>query len=116
MAGQNVWIKSGKLQNLLNNDTPVTGNVTGGWVYKDSPISSFQGIVTGSGSITATITIQVSNDGINAVNTSAGVITLSGTAPQSDGFITSNAPWKYVRAVVTGATGTITQVQVWMGV
>jgi hypothetical protein len=116
MAGQNVWVKSGRVFNLLNNDTPITGNTTGGWIYKDSPISSFQGIVTGSGTVAAIITIQVSNDGVNAVNTSAGVISLSGTAPQSDGFITSNAPWKYVRAVVTGASGTITGIQVWMGV
>src|ERR1700756_921962 len=81
--------------------------------YKVGPYSSFQAILTGTGAVTATIVIQVSND--DTFNTSPstmswcqtplGTITLSGTNSVSDGF-TSNATWKYVRAQVTAISGT----------
>lgn len=116
MSGSNVWIKSGTVRNLLGtNDVGVTVTGTGTWRYKDSPNATFQGVVTGTGAVTATINIEYSNDGINAISTTGGTITLSGTTSSSDGF-TSSSPWKFVRANVTTLTGTGATAQVWMGV
>lgn len=100
----NVFVKSGRVLDILP-ESGTTTNVTGSWYFKDAPNAGIQAILTGTGALTATVTIQVSNDGINPCATSAGVITLSGTGAQSDGFATS-AAWKYIRAVVSNLTGT----------
>jgi len=113
--GNNVWVKSGTVRNMYA-EPGITATTTGAWLYKDSPNTTFQGIVSGTGAVTATVVIDVSNDGINAVATPAGTITLSGTTTSSDGFLTSNSPWKYVRARVTAISGTGATVQVYMGV
>lgn len=109
----NVWLKSGKVYNMLGVGVTTTG--VGTSIYKDSPYSTFQGIVTGTGAVTATINIEVSNDGVNWVVTPMGTIVLSGTTSVSDGF-TSAAPWKYIRANVTAISGTGAIAQVLMGV
>lgn len=115
---QNVWVKSGKIYNLTpetNYTSGVTSTGAQPWVYKDSPYSTFQATVTGTGAVTASINIEVSNDGVNAVATPMGTISLSGTTSASDGFTTA-APWKYVRANVTAISGTGATVVVKMGV
>lgn len=114
MAGSNVWLKSGKVYNLLGDGVLVTG--AGNAVYKDSPHATFQATVVGTGAVTATVDIEVSNDGTYWADTAAGTITLSGTTSHSDGFTTTSAPWKYVRANVTAVTGTGATVTVSMGV
>lgn len=110
----NVWVKSGRVYNLFT-EPGVTTTSTGAALYKDSPYSTFQGNVTGTGAVTATIVIDCSNDAVNWVATPLGTITLSGTTSSSDGF-TTTAPWKYVRARVTAITGTGATAQVYMGV
>jgi hypothetical protein len=113
----NVWVKCGKVVDLPGpSTTAFTADGTGTWQYKDSPDASIQATATGTGSIAATVTLQCSNDGVNAIATSLGVITLSGTTSASDGFITQNAPWKYIRAVVSSASGTGLSVAVKMGI
>lgn len=62
-----------------------------------------QATVTGTGTVTATVNIEVSNDGTNFIV--AGTITLSGTTTASDGFA-MNASWLNVRANVTAISGT----------
>lgn len=101
---ENVFVKSGRVLDILPS-AGTTTNTTGSWYFKDAPNAGIQATVTGSGALTATITVQVSNDGVNPCATAAGVITLSGTGTQSDGFAT-NAAWKYVRVVVSNVTGT----------
>lgn len=119
--GQDVTITSGHVINLTpdpnypSSGTVVTGNTTTSWQYKASPFSTFQAVVNGSGAVAATVTYQVSNDGVNPVNTPLGVSTLSGTTTASDGF-TTQAPWKYIRAVISGASGSITSIVITMGV
>ena len=114
MAGTNVWVKSGKVMNLFPEPgVLVTG--AGKLLYKDSPTATFQAVVTGTGTVSATVTIEYSNDGINVCSTVGGTITLSGTTTSSDGF-TSSSPWKYARANVTAVSGTGATVQVYMGV
>jgi len=113
MAGSNVWLKSGNVHDILVDATTTS---TSGWRYKDSPNATFQATVEGTGAVAATVEIQVSNDGVNACSTAAGTITLSGTTSASDGFVTQNSPWKYVRAEVTAISGTGATVSVQMGV
>jgi len=93
----NVFVKSGRVSDLLTTATTATGD----WKYKDAPKSSFQVVATAA----ATVVFDVSNDGVNAVATALGTVTLAGAG--SDGF-TSDAPWKYVRARVTANSGTAT--------
>lgn len=112
---ENVWIKSGTVRNAFA-EPGITSNQSSAWRYKDSPEATFQGIVSGTGAVTATIAIEFSNDGANPLATVAGTITLSGTSPQTDGFTTTAAPWKWWRATVTNITGTGATVQVYHGV
>ncbi len=111
----NVWIKSGTVRNAYTEPGVL---VTGAspWRYKDSPEATFQAIVSGTGAVTATVTIEFSNDGVNPLTTAAGTITLSGTTVTSDGFTTTSAPWKWWRANVTAISGTSATVQVYHGV
>lgn len=70
--------------------------------------ATFHGSANGtSGAFSATITIEVSNDGVNAIDPPMGTISLSGTATTvgSCGFA-SNASWLYVRGNVTAISGT----------
>lgn len=89
-------------------------------IYKESPYGTFQAIVTGTGAVTATVSIQVSNetDTFNAAKTNwitLGTISLSGTTTATDGF-TTVCPWRYVRANVTAVSGTSATVETIMGV
>ena len=84
-------------------------------VIKTPPVRAIQATVVGSGAVGVTVTIQASNDATYAVATNVGVITLSGTTNASDGF-TTDAPWKYLRAVTSGVSGSITSIQVLMSV
>jgi hypothetical protein len=107
----NVRVKSGSVINILPS-TGTTTTTTGPWMYKDAPQSSFQVVVTGTGTVSTTVQFYVSNDGQNACATPLGTITLSGTNVASDGFTTS-APWKFVQAVVSAISGTNATVQVY---
>jgi hypothetical protein len=89
-------------------------------IYKESPYSTFQAILTGTGAVTATVVVQVSNDDTSATNVTSnwialGTITLSGTTSTTDGF-TSTASWRWVRSQVTAISGTSAAVKVLMGV
>lgn len=121
-----VMIRSGKVVSLLGK--PITdsgGNIigyngvttttTGNAHYKDSPYSTFQATVTGTGAVSATVVIDCSNDGTNWCATALGTITLSGTTSAADGF-TTTAPWKFIRARVTAVSGTGATVVSLMGV
>lgn len=111
---ENVRVSSGRVYNLLA-DAGVTSTATGDAKYKDSPYSTFQATVVGTGAVSATVVIDASNISTHWCTTPLGTITLSGTTSHSDGF-TSTAPWKYVRARVTAISGTNATVTVNMGV
>lgn len=114
--GTNVMQKNGEARNMFPEPGTTSGTGTSNWLFKDSPQTTYQAIVSGTGAVTATVVIEYSNDGINAVATVGGTITLTGTSPQSDGFTTSNAPWHWHRARVTAISGTGATVQVYYGV
>ena len=97
-----------------------TSNLASSPIYKESPYSSFQAIVTGTGAVTATVAVQVCNEADTFNGTKAnwitmGTITLSGTTTATDGF-TTVCPWRYVRVNVTNVTGTNATAEIIMGV
>ncbi len=98
----------------LLGDAGATATGAGSWIRRRDAGTSFQAIVTGTGAVTATIDIEASNDGVNALETAHGTITLSGTGSATDGF-GSVSKWLYVRANVTALTGTGATVKVLMG-
>lgn len=81
--------------------------VTGAGAAKGGPngCNSYQAIVAGTGAVTATVVVEVSNDGTNFLT--LGTITLSGTTSANDGFAVGfGCKWAYVRGNVTAITGT----------
>lgn len=95
-------------QRLLN---AVTATGAGASVTFDRPSgygttrskATFQGTVSGTGAVTATVLVEVSNNAVNWLT--LGTITLSGTTTASDGFA-ADAPWVWVRGNVTAISGT----------
>ncbi len=102
-----VRITSGKVVNVpVNaNATSTTTTTTGSGIYKDSPYTTIQATVVGTGAVTATVVVDCSNDNVNWCSTPLATIALTGTTSASDGFTTS-APWKYIRMRVTAISGT----------
>jgi hypothetical protein len=117
-----VFIKSGEQPRYfafsgVNSTTVVAASSP---IYKESPYGTFQAIVTGTGTVSATVAIQVSNEaatfnGDKSNWITLGTISLSGTTTSTDGF-TTTAPWRYVRANVTAVAGTGATVETIMGV
>lgn len=71
--------------------------------------------VEGTGAVTATVRIQVSNDGVTWIDATATPhIALSGTTSASDGFVI-DAKWAYIRAYVD-AISAGAKVTVYLGV
>lgn len=67
---------------------------------------TFQTVVTGVGAVSATVNIEVSNDGINWIV--AGAANASGTTTGTGSFVptTPHFSWEYIRANVSALTGT----------
>ena len=93
---------------LINANTTITG----GAVQFQFPAWTVQASVAGTGAVTATVEIHVSQDAEGWMT--IGTITLSGTTLASDGFAVA-APWGFVRAKVTAITGTGAKVKVIVG-
>jgi len=96
---QNVFVKSGHTTDIVSS-AGVTGTGAQPWQYKQAPKGAIQVVATDA----ATVEFEGSNDGINAVATKLGTVTLA--AAGSDGFV-SDAPWKYIRANITANSGTV---------
>ena len=110
-------ISSYATSGVVKNATPLnaTTTSTGDWILKESPLTTIQGNVVGTGTVSATIIIDCSNDGVYACTTPLGTITLTGTTNNSDGF-TTNASWKYFRYRITAISGTGATVNVNYGI
>ena len=117
-----VRIKSGELPRYFSfsgvNSTAITAASTP--TFKESPWSTFQAIITGTGTVTATVLIQGSNEeatfnGAKANWVLIDTYSLTGTTTNTTGS-TSVSTWRYVRANVTAITGTGSVVEVIMGV
>jgi hypothetical protein len=103
---------SARVFNLLLNSTSTSiGDVVA--LPKNCEKRTFQASVTGTGSVSASVDIQVSNDSLNFLT--LATINLSGTTSATDGFV-SDAPWAYVRASLTAISGTGASVSTLIGV
>lgn len=86
--------------------TGATFNATTFLSHGSSGRNTFQAVANGTGTLDATVVIEVSND--TTAWLTLGTITLSGTDGTSDGFA-ADAPWAFVRArctVFTQSSGT----------
>ncbi len=72
---------------------------------------TFQAVCTGSGSVTATVTLEGSLDKTNWVT--IATLSLSGTAPQTSSYEHTSA-WTYIRARTSGVSGTSATVNVYV--
>ncbi len=75
---------------------------------------TFHALVEGSGAVSATIDIEVSNDGVNVAKVLAS-LALTGTGIDNDA-LASAEPWLYVRGNVTAISGTGAQASLILGV
>jgi hypothetical protein len=75
---------------------------------------TYQATVTGSGSVAANVLIEVSNDGIGWLSDGSSTLALTGTTTATSGY-TSVSPWQFVRATISGITGTSAAVTVSLG-
>ena len=98
------------IYNLLVNQTanvavpPIPVQAFTGQLGQPTSYQAFQAILTGSGSLTATVQPVGSNDGVNWVNV-GGAIALSGTT-KAVGGTNSSISYQYWGATVSGLTGT----------
>lgn len=76
------------------------------------PGATVQATVTGTGAVSATVAIQVSNDGTAWLT--LGTLTLSGTTSATNG-LALNAHWVYIRGVISAISGTSATVNAIMG-
>lgn len=96
----------------------VTADATGEAIQPSRRQGTFQAIISGSGDVSATVTIYGSNSPPNG-NTGThgivlGTISLSGTDSATDGFVV-DAPWKWVWSAVSDLSGTGASVDVLLG-
>ena len=115
-----VFIKSGDQPRYLafSGVLSSTTTIASSPIYKESPYSTFQAIVTGTGSVSATVVIQGSNEtdtfnGTKSNWVTVDTYTLSGTTTATNGS-TSISVWRYIRANITAISGTGATVQVIM--
>lgn len=101
------------VRSLLELQTAETGTVAGNAYPMHEAPGSIQAVCTGSGSIAATVAIEVSNSTTAGTQhwITLGTITLSGTAPQTDGFAFATR-WDVIRSRVVSITGTSAAVTV----
>lgn len=90
-----------KLNRMLTNATSIQVGASAG--ISTNTRKSFHAVVTGTGAVTASVNIEVSNDNTNWMV--MGTIILSGTTVDSDGF-GAEAPWGYYRGNITAISGT----------
>lgn len=96
------------MQHLLRNVTEVS---IGAAVENNGPNRAFQAVVAGTGAVSATVLVEVSNNNVDFLT--LGTITLSGTTRATDGFA-SDAPWRFIRGNVTAISGTSASVNLLM--
>ena len=81
----------------------------------ESEAFSIQATITGNGAVSASVSIDVSNDE-NVFIDDAITITLSGTTKVTDGRGWNQQKWQYARARLTAMSGTNAMLSVILGV
>lgn len=80
----------------------------------DNGERNFLADISGTGAVSATVVVQVSNSKRSTAWITLGTITLSGTTSAADGFVSDDS-WQYVRGQVTAISGTGAAVTLVMG-
>ena len=112
-VGNGASVESANDITYLMNGKTSTGD---GEIFTVHPLNrTIDAKVVGTGAVTATVIIYVSNTGASNDWIVAGTITLSGTTSDVDGF-TMRAKWPYMIANVSAISGTGAAVTVTMGV
>ena len=112
-VGEGATVESVNDITYLMNGKTSTGD---GEIFTVHPLNrTIDAKVVGTGAVTATVIIYVSNTGASNDWIVAGTITLSGTTSDVDGF-TMRAKWGYMKANVSSISGTGAAVTVTMGV
>lgn len=102
-----------RIEPLLSAATAVGAGVA--LDVRGAPRKALQAIgSTSAGSGSATILIQISNDGTNWFT--AGTFGLTLTTTAANDVLVIEAPWAYIRANVTAISGTAASVSVLLGV
>lgn len=83
--------------------------------YVNPPTQSFLAVVSGTGTVSATVQPQGSNDAVNWVNVGSGMTIASGASPQI-GTEVSNVTYQFYRSNVTAISGTSATVTTTMAV
>lgn len=99
---------------LADNVTATGAQPEQGMLGRGIELSAIQVTVTGTGAVSATVYIEVSNDRVGWIRDTEAGIVVSGTTNASTG-ITLNVPWQFIRANVTAITGTNAQIKVTLG-
>ncbi len=73
---------------------------------------AFQGVITGTGVVAATVAIKGSIDGTNYGNTPLMTFTLSGTTTFNE-IGQADSTYRYYQAVVSAVSGTVSSIRVW---
>ena len=89
---------------LLTNVTTVGGGTWVNIAQVAQMRKTVAATLTGTGTLSATIEVEASMDGINAIGTLLGTITLSNSDP-TDGFA-FDASWPFILMNVTAISGT----------
>ena len=89
---------------VTTNTTPPDSQIDVGNVPA-RPSRTYDARVTGTGAITATVTLFGSNDGVGYSTTPFLTFTLSGTTSVTDSYV-SQANWGFIRCTTANVTGT----------
>ena len=84
-------------------DTAATTNATSSAFGRPGSVWEYHCVITGTGPVSVTATIQVSNDGSNWET--FGTMTPSGTTTATD-YVGGDAKWRQHRCVLTNISGT----------
>lgn len=101
-------MRAGPITLLKDETATTTGESKNVW----KGLKSFQVVMTGSGTVSATVDIDVSTDGSTWLT--LGTISVSGTDSAADGFV-SEESWPHHRADLTAISGTSGSVSVYVG-
>jgi hypothetical protein len=102
---------SNKLISVLAATTSVSTGPSVSLLNEDVRTAAYQATVVGTGAVSASVTIEVSNDNVGWISDSTSILSLSGTTVASAGLV-ATATWAFIRAKVTAISGTEASVTV----
>jgi hypothetical protein len=112
---ESVTVACGHVMNMTPTGITTAVPTAGPWTRCGSPTATIQAYINGTGAVTATVVVEVSNgpDDVNnpaivpvANKTLIATLALTGTTSDSIGTTLGNQSWRWVRIRVTAISGT----------